>query len=188
MKKMFCLLMLAFTFVTNAQNKFYTDNIISDIKSESYKNDFIIKNFPIGNTLLKDITFHKMKPIIDDKTIIVVDNKFKINTPKFDRFFGKSIDNDDVFVTLIDDKMYCFIKSINGEKYVISPDDNYSNNMVINANKPVQCNSIEPNNLGDIENKYKGERLLSNNKLQVNIAIDVCKEWYLYKFKNDNIN
>lgn len=188
MKRLFLTFIIfsAFTFGLNAQNKIYINDIVKDIKNNK-NNDFIIEKFPISDIDLKDIKFHKLQSIIDYNTVIFIDNKFKINTPSLDRYIGKSKDNDKVFITLIDDKMYCFTNTINDEKYNITPIDDYSINHTIYKQEIISCNSIEPVSLNDIENFNKGERLLSNDLLQVNIALDACKEWYLYKFKGDTL-
>lgn len=155
--------------------------------------EVIIENFPVSNSQTADVKLSLTKSIIDPTTQITVGNKVNMNLPILSRFNGHIIgdEHSEVLVTLIDNTIYSRIKQSNGEVFTLTPANSKEYILTDSkqnvSNMPISCNSVEPINLGSDMIKDKSSKVLSNTTLQVDIALDICKEWYLWKFAGDTV-
>ncbi|TAL66938.1 MAG: T9SS type A sorting domain-containing protein [Bacteroidetes bacterium] len=166
-----------------------------NFKNLNNVSELIIKNFPITNNQTSDVKLFSIKSIIDERTQITTGDNIRMNLPVLSRFKGTIIDeaNSEVFITLIDNAMYCHIKRENNDEYTITPStvnpteyfiSDKTNNM---SETPLNCGSVEPIDLANNMMKYINDRVLSDKTLQVDIAIDMQYYWYSIKFPNDSI-
>lgn len=168
-----------------------TTNLIK-FRSASETTSFQLTDFPVSTTQNATINVIPVHSIIDNTTEYYVGQSTRMKLPTLTRFSGTIMGeaNSEVFMTVIDDVMYCRIKH-NNEEFTITPTlgqfQEYTVTNVRNSVKdaPLACGAVEPLDIQKYMASLKSEKTLSNTILQVDIALDVCKEWYLWKFNGD---
>ncbi|TAL67433.1 MAG: T9SS type A sorting domain-containing protein [Bacteroidetes bacterium] len=166
-----------------------------NFKNLNNVSEIIIKNFPTSISQTSEIKLKLTNSIIDNKTLITTGENIRMNLPVLSRFKGTIIgeSNSEVFITFIDNAMYCHIKRENNEEFTISPSTINQNEYIISdktnnvSETPLNCASVEPVDLANNMMKYKNDKILSDKTLQVDIAIDMQYYWYSIKFPNDSI-
>ncbi|TAL69294.1 MAG: T9SS type A sorting domain-containing protein [Bacteroidetes bacterium] len=166
-----------------------------NFKNLNNVSELIMKNFPISNVQTSDVKLKLTNSIIDNKTLITTGDNIRMNLPLLSRFKGTIFGevNSEVFITFIDNTMYCNIKRENNEEFTILPSTINQNEYIISdktnniSEIAMNCGSVEPIDLANNMMKYKKDKILSDKTLQVDIAIDMQYYWYSIKFPNDSI-